>query len=57
MALELLGHYHKDIGELTLIPSDGGRFEVSKNGTLAFSKLTEGRFPEPKELMALIDGT
>jgi len=54
MALELLSRYRKDVAELTLIPSGGGCFEVSVNGKLIFSKLTEGRFPEPKELTTMI---
>lgn len=57
MALELLTHYRKDVSELALVPSDGGRFEVSVNGKLVFSKLKEGRFPEPKELRELIENT
>ena len=55
MALELLLKYRKDMTSVKLIPSQGGRFEVSLNGRLLFSKLEEGRFPEPKELMASID--
>ena len=50
MALELLNHYRQDLSELKLIPAGGGAFEVSVNGKLIFSKLTEGRFPEMKEL-------
>ena len=57
MALELLTHYRKGVSELALVPSDGGRFEVSVNGKLVFSKLKEGRFPEPKELRELIENT
>lgn len=56
MALELLSHYRKEASEIRLIPSEGGRFEVSVNGHLIFSKLSEGRFPEPKELKLAIDG-
>lgn len=55
MALELLAHYRKDVSELKLVPSGGGCFEVSVNGKLVFSKLEEGRFPEPKELKQLIE--
>ncbi len=54
MAVELLNFYHKDIAELRLIPSTGGRFEVSLNGKLIFSKLVEERFPDPKELIGLV---
>jgi len=35
---------------LILIPSDGGRFEVSVNGQLVFSKLKTGRFPDYQEI-------
>lgn len=55
MALELLSHYRKLISELRLVPGQGGRFEVTVNGKLIFSKLQEARFPEPKELRALIE--
>ena len=55
MALELLTHYRKDISELKLVPSGGGAFEVSVNGKLIFSKLEEGRFPEPLELKQSIE--
>ncbi len=55
MALELLNHYHKELSELKLIPAGGGAFEVSVNGKLIFSKLSEGRFPELKELKQLIE--
>ncbi len=55
MALELLSHYRKTVSGLTLVPSQGGCFEVSINGELVFSKLAEGRFPEPSELKSLIE--
>ena len=54
MALELLSHYRKEIGSLTLVPSGSGRFEVSLNESLVFSKLEQGRFPEVKELKTLL---
>jgi len=38
------------IKKLVLIPSDGGRFEVSVDGTLVFSKLETGRLPEYQEI-------
>ena len=48
---------HKSgINSLTLTPSDGGRFEVSKNGALVFSKLECGRFPEDGEVEAILTG-
>jgi len=38
------------IKRLVLVPSDGGRFEVSIDGKLVYSKLQTGRFPEYKEI-------
>lgn len=35
---------------LTLIPGSGGQFEVVVNDELVFSKQSEGRYPENKEL-------
>jgi selenoprotein W-related protein len=35
---------------LVLVPSDGGRFEVSIDGNLVFSKLKTGRFPDYQEI-------
>ena len=55
MAEQLLVAYKKDVTAFSLVPSDGGRFEVSLNGELVFSKLQEGRFPNDGEVEALID--
>ncbi len=35
---------------LRLVPSGGGRFEVTVNGNLVYSKAATGRFPELAEL-------
>ena len=37
-----------------LVPSHGGRFEVTMDGELVFSKLAEGRFPEEREILEKI---
>lgn len=39
---------------MTLVPSDGGKFEVSVNGELLFSKLKSRRHAEPGEVLALV---
>lgn len=39
---------------MTLIPSGGGVFEVTKNDKLIFSKKESGRFPELDELLAVL---
>ena len=45
--------YELQIGEIALVPSSGGRFEVTVDGELVFSKLTQKRFPEDEELIEL----
>jgi selenoprotein W-related protein len=39
---------------LTLIPSGGGRFEVTVNDKLAYSKMTTGRHANRGEVVGLI---
>ena len=55
MAVELLSRYRRSISELQMVPSHGGCFEVSLDGEIIFSKLEEGRFPEPGELKSAIE--
>jgi selenoprotein W-related protein len=50
MAEQLLKEHGRGVASLSLVPSDNGRFEVTVNGDLVFSKLEAGRFPELKEL-------
>jgi selenoprotein W-related protein len=47
---KLITELKDKIGKLVLVPSDGGRFEVSLNGKLIYSKLETGRFPEYQEI-------
>jgi selenoprotein W-related protein len=54
LAEELLKHYEHLVEELKLIPSDGGRFEVTVNGQLLYSKLTTHRHVEPGEVVGLV---
>lgn len=42
------------IESFSLVPSDGGRFEVSVNGDLVYSKLQTNRHAEPGEVAALL---
>ena len=48
--------HKRNIAALTLIPSDGGAFEVKKNDRLVFSKLAVGRFPDDGEIQAILTG-
>jgi selenoprotein W-related protein len=51
---ELLHSFEPEIESITLIPSDGGRFEVSVNNELIYSKLQTLRHAEPGEVNGLI---
>ena len=51
---ELLRKYEPEIETITLVPSDGGRFEVTLNGTLIYSKLQTHRHAEPGEIAEIL---
>jgi selenoprotein W-related protein len=42
------------IESVTLVPSDGGRFEVSVNGKLIYSKLETKRHAQEGEIVSII---
>lgn len=48
------GDLEVQIERFTLVPSDGGRFELSVNDKLIFSKLQLGRHAEPGEVIGLL---
>jgi len=50
----LLKDFENQISNFNLIPSAGGKFEVSVNGDLIFSKLHSGRHVEPGEVNELL---
>jgi selenoprotein W-related protein len=43
------------LGSLELVPSSGGRFEVTVNDRLVFSKAALGRHAEPGEVLGLVE--
>ena len=51
---EVLKAYEADIESFTLVPSDGGRFEVAVNDNLIYSKLQTNRHVEPGEVQLLV---
>ena len=51
---ELLKNYEHLIESLVLVPADGGKFEVTVNGQLLYSKLATHRHPEPGEVLGLV---
>ncbi len=54
LANELLKNYEHVIESVALLPSDGGRFEVSVNGKLIYSKLETKRHAAAGEVLGLI---
>lgn len=59
MTAKLLPQVKRRIGRLTLIPSKGGCFEITVGGTLIYSKLKTGKFPDEaailKQIEAILD--
>ncbi len=51
MAEELLLAYKERISKLTLIPAGGGRYEVTINGELVYSKAKTKVFPQLEEIL------
>lgn len=51
---ELLEEFEPEIQTFTLVPSSGGRFEVTVNGRLIYSKLETQRHAEPGEVTSMI---
>lgn len=51
---ELLKNFEDRIESVTVVPSDSGRFEVSLDGRLIYSKLKTGRHAQPGEIVGLI---
>jgi selenoprotein W-related protein len=50
----LLRSFEDQIRRFTLVPSDGGKFEVLVDGALIFSKKQSGRHANPGEVTALL---
>jgi selenoprotein W-related protein len=55
LANELLQNFEPEIESITLIPSEGGRYEVTVNDKLVYSKLQTGRHADPGEVMGLVE--
>jgi selenoprotein W-related protein len=52
--VELLSAFESELEALTLVPSIGGRFEVTVNGRLLYSKLQTGRHADKGEVVELV---
>ncbi|MGD0765805.1 MAG: Rdx family protein [Dehalococcoidia bacterium] len=55
-AAEMLLELGQRVESLRLIPSGAGRFEVTVNGQLIYSKAATGRFPELSEIQQKVRG-
>ncbi len=55
LANDLLKKFEPEIESITLIPSEGGRYEVTVNERLVYSKLQTGRHAEPGEVVRLVE--
>ncbi len=51
---DLIKQFEFDIKSIALVPSDGGRFEVTVDDQLVYSKLKTGRHAEEGEVLGLI---
>lgn len=54
MAQELLTTFSERIGEVALVPGQGGVFEIRVDGELIWSRKERGGFPEIKVLKQLV---
>jgi selenoprotein W-related protein len=54
LAQELLTTFQTTLGEVALVPGEGGIFDVRVDGQTIFSRSQHGRFPESKELKQLV---
>ena len=54
LANDLLKEFEYQLEGLTLIPSDGGKFEVTVDDRLVYSKLQNHRHAEPGEVVGLV---
>jgi selenoprotein W-related protein len=52
---EVLPRFKQDLAEIVLVPAGGGRFELSLDGDLFYSKLETGQFPDPAAVIAEIE--
>ena len=51
-----MDRYKRKVGKFILVPTDGGKFEVSVGADLVWSKKETGEFPDDLALAKVIDG-
>jgi selenoprotein W-related protein len=50
IAQELLSTFAEDLGEVALIPTTGGAFQIEVDGEVVWERQRDGGFPDVKEL-------
>lgn len=55
MTTELLAKFTPNLQSVTLLPSSGGRFEVTVGDALVYSKKALGRHAQPGEIATLLE--
>lgn len=51
----MLDRFKSQLGEVALVPSSGGAFEVTLGSEKIYSKLQTGTFPNERALLAEMD--
>jgi selenoprotein W-related protein len=54
LAAKILGAFKQQLDGLTLVPADGGRFEIVVDGEAIYSKLQTGTFPDEDAIVATL---
>jgi selenoprotein W-related protein len=49
--------FKRKLTSLELVPGEGGRFELFRDGKLVFSKLATKRFPDEGEVVRLLSNS
>src|SRR5258707_941444 len=54
MAQELLSTFSEELGEVALVPSTGGAFQIEINGLVVWERKKDGGFPNVKQLKQIV---
>jgi selenoprotein W-related protein len=54
LAADIAKSFKQQLESITLVPSDGGRFELELDGDLVWSKLETREFPDHAEMIAAV---
>jgi len=50
----LLPELKRSISQYEIVPSEGGRFEITVDGEAIYSKLATGTFPDEQQILAAV---